>query len=100
LNGYAFLAGAGQFWILGVTAIAYILFFGYISLKLGKVVHGETDGCLLCMINIALIIVGGMAGLVFFRFPYNLMSSMFFALLLPSALTVTWVRRTLPPKRP
>jgi hypothetical protein len=83
-----------------VTAIAYIAFFLYISFKLGKAVHSESDGCLLAMSNLVLILVGGMAGLLIFHFPYNLMSSMFLALALPSGVTWMWVRRTLPPKRP
>jgi hypothetical protein len=95
-----YIAGPGQFWILGITAISYILFFGYISLRMGKAIHSETDGCLLCIINVVLVVIGGMAGLLVFRFPYNLMSSMFFALLLPGSLTLMWVKRTLPPRRP
>jgi hypothetical protein len=94
------LAGPGQFWILGLSWSSVALFYVLMGWKLGKSIRSEPDGCLLMICNLLLVPVGGLAGLVFFRFPYDLLSSMFCCALLPSLLTLNWIRRTDPRKRP
>jgi hypothetical protein len=93
------IAGPGQFWILGISWGSVALFYTVMALKLGKAIHSEPDGCLLAICNLVCVPVGGLVGLRFLRFPYNLLCSMFLALVLPSLLTGMWIRRTDPRKK-
>ncbi len=87
------LAGPGTFWILGLSGVGFGLAYILLALRLGKMAHSEGDGCLLAICNLALVIVGGAAGFMTFRFPTQLISSMVGAGLLPGIMTLVWVYR-------
>lgn len=87
------MAGPGTFWILGASGVGFALLYSWLALRLGRVTRSESDGCLLAVCNVALVIVGGAVGFLLFRFPYQLLSAVAGSALVPGALTLVWLWR-------
>ena len=87
------LAGPGTFWILGTSGFGFALLYAVLGLRLGKAADSETDGCLLAICNVLLVILGGAAGFLLLRFPAQLISAMAGSAFLPGIMTMVWVRK-------
>ena len=87
------LAGPGTFWILGLSGVGFAILYVALALRLGRIARSESDGCLLAICNLLLVIVGGAGGFTLLKFPGQLVSSVAGAALLPGLVTLVWVRR-------
>ncbi len=87
------LAGPGTFWILFGSGLGFAIFYVLLALRLGKVGRRQSDGCLLAVCNLVLVVTGGSIGFLLFRFPAQLISAMAGSFLLPGIVTAIWVSR-------
>jgi hypothetical protein len=87
------LAGPGTFWILGASGTGFAALYVWLALHLGKQARSESDGCLLAICNLVLVVVGGAVGYLLLRYPYQLLSAMGGSVILPGLMTLIWVWR-------
>jgi hypothetical protein len=66
----------------------------WVAHLLGKKLDTPNDGCLLGVGNIALSLVGGGLGYLFAPYPWSLATSLVGSILLPGALTLTFLRKS------
>jgi hypothetical protein len=90
----SWLEAGGAYWVIWGVWVLVAGFYYVIAELIGRSTRTENDGCLLGIMNILLTLFGGGAGLLLFheRYPTFIATSMFGALIFPTAgtLFVLW----------